>query len=99
MKTFFAKLVPPRASFTQDMTSDERDLMMKHTAYWRWLMGKGYVVAFGAVAHTDGGFGVGILEVPDDMNVTDLTNGDPTITARAGFRYDIAPMPMGAVHK
>jgi hypothetical protein len=99
MKTFFARLVAPRSTFVQDMTPAERNLMMEHGKYWRSLMDKGYVVAFGMVAHPDGGFGVGILEVPDDMNVTELTNADPTITSQTGFRYDIAPMPMGAVHK
>ena len=73
--------------------------MMEHAKYWRGLMGKGYAVTFGMVAHPDGGFGVGILEIPDDVNVADLTNADPTIKANAGFSYDIAPMPMGAVHK
>ena len=73
--------------------------MMEHVKFWRGLLANGIAVIFRVVAHADGGFGVGILEVPDDMNVTDLTNADPTIKAQAGFRYDIAPMPMGAVHK
>ena len=99
MKTFFAKLVAPRSTFVQDMTPVERNLMMEHAKYWRGLLERGVAVTFGMVAHTDGGFGVGILEIPDDVKVTDLTNADPTIKANAGFRYDIAPMPMGAVHK
>ena len=99
MKTFFARLNAPRSTFLQDITPAERNLMMEHAKYWRSLMDKGYVVAFGMVAHPDGGFGVGILEIPDDVNVTELTNADPTIKAKAGFRYDSAPMPMGAVHK
>ena len=40
-----------------------------------------------------------MLELPDDADVNALTNGDPTIAANVGFRYEVSPMPMGAVHR
>src|SRR6476619_6073566 len=37
---FFFKLLPPRPSFTQDMTEAERELMERHAAYWQVLLNR-----------------------------------------------------------
>lgn len=50
MKYFFCKLVPPRATFAQDMTAAERDVMGLHVAYWQDLMHRQKALAFGPVA-------------------------------------------------
>jgi hypothetical protein len=50
MKKYFAlKLIAPRATFAQDMNAEERAIMIQHVAYWKGLMDKGFVLAFGPV--------------------------------------------------
>lgn len=98
MKYYFCKLVPPRPTFPQDITPAEVQLMQQHAAYWRDQLGKGFVVVFGPVADPTGNFGVAILELPDDMIPTILTEADPVIVANAGFRFEVRPMP-NAIHR
>src|ERR1700756_3607055 len=60
MAYFFFKLLPPRPSFTQDMTQAERELMERHAAYWQALLNKGSVLVFGPVFDPKGPYGAGI---------------------------------------
>ena len=99
MKTFFAKLLPPRPDFVMTMTDAERGLMQAHALYWRGMLDQGRAVTFGLVLDPKGAFGIGVLELPDDADANALTNADPTIQANVGFRYELSPMPMGAVHR
>ncbi|HEX7324777.1 MAG TPA: YciI family protein [Rhodanobacteraceae bacterium] len=98
MKTFFCKLIPPRPTFDRDLSGDEAKLMHAHAAYWRGWMGKGKVVAFGPIADPAGAFGVAILEVAGEREVQQLTSDDPVIRSGRGFRWELHPMPLGAVH-
>lgn len=81
-----------------DMTPHEAGLMQDHAAHWREWMTKGHVIAFGLVGDPAGPYGVGIVEFPDDGAVRAFTDDDPVIRAQAGFRYEVLPMPFGAVH-
>ena len=99
MKTYFCKLVAPRPSFVQDMTPEESQVMKDHGAYWREWLGKGHVVSFGFVLDPAGAFGIGIVEFDDDAAVGRFTDNDPTIRSGRGFRFDIHPMPFGAVSR
>lgn len=94
MKYFFLKLVAPRSDFMQTMTSDERQLMQEHGAYLGACMKKGWVQAYGPVADPAGAFGMAVLSLSDDIDPQSITNEDPTIKARVGFRYEIFPMPI-----
>ena len=40
-KYYAVKLVPRRPTFAQDMTPEEREIMMAHSIYWRGMMAKG----------------------------------------------------------
>lgn len=93
---FFCKLVAPRASFAQDMTEAERELMQRHAVYWYDLMARGHVVTFGLVGHPEGAFGVAIASFPGEAEVRAATDADPVIQARQGFSFEIYPMPLGA---
>ena len=99
MKTFFCKLIAPRPTFGQDMTQEEAALMQEHAVYWRDWMARGHVVTFGVVADPAGVFGIGVVEVDDDAQVRDLTDSDPTVKSGRGFRFEVHPMPFGAVHQ
>jgi hypothetical protein len=98
MITFFCRLVPPRATFALDMSPAEGRMMQEHAGYWHGLMRQGKVVAFGLVGDPAGAYGIGILEVVDEAEARELTANDPTIRSGLGFRYEIHPMPRGAVH-
>ena len=98
MKTFFCKLIAPRPSFAHDMSEEEAKLMQEHAVYWKACMDKGQVVAFGLVADAVAPYGIAIVEVDDDADVHRLTADDPVIKAKRGFKFEIAPMPRGAVH-
>lgn len=97
MKTFFCKLIAPRPSFAQDMTPAEGKLMQDHADHWKAAMAKGHVVAFGLVGDPAGFYGVGIVEFEDEASARAFTDQDPTIRAQQGFRFEIQPMPFGAV--
>ena len=92
MNHFFGKLLPPRATFPQDMTPDEARLMKAHAAYWQELMGRGLVVVFGPVADAQGAYGILVLQLPDDMQPAALVAGDPVMKADVGFRFEVHPM-------
>jgi hypothetical protein len=49
MQTFYCKLVPPRSTFTQDITPAEGKAMQEHAAYWKDWMTKGKIILFGLV--------------------------------------------------
>ena len=98
MKTFFCKLTAPRPTFAQDMSEAERRLMQEHAVYWREWMDEGRVVTFGLVGDPVGAYGIAVVEVDDDAEVRRLTDNDPTVRSGLGFRFDVYPMPLGAVH-
>ncbi|HVU17347.1 MAG TPA: YciI family protein [Candidatus Didemnitutus sp.] len=93
MKYFYAKLHAPRPDFARTLTPAEMGLMREHALYLREFATKRWAVAFGPVADPQGAFGVGIWEVPDDVDVAALCASDPTIKSGLGFRYEIHPMP------
>jgi hypothetical protein len=99
MKSVFVRLLPPRADFVQTLTPDEATLMERHATYWRQLHETGQVSAYGLglVADPQGFYGVGIIQLPDDANLDALLDGDPTIIAAQGFRFEVFAMPRALV--
>jgi glutathione S-transferase len=89
---FVLRLVPPRATFMQDMAAEERAVMMEHVAYWRKLLEAGTAIAYGPVMDPNGGYGIGIVEVAANDDVKRLEAGDPAILSGRGFRYEVLPM-------
>src|SRR5882762_9485870 len=69
-------LNPPRLTFFQDMTDDERKIMQQHIAYWNDSMSKGKVLAFGPVLDPQGGYGLGIVEVENEQQMQDMIAND-----------------------
>ena len=94
MPLFLCRLLPPRPSFSIDMTDDEQALMGEHVVYWRGLLDAGRVVAFGPVADPAGGWGVSIVDADDEAAVQAMIAADPVKQrGDAGFRYDVFAMP------
>jgi len=79
-KYFALKLLPCRPTFAQDMSPEERAIMQQHIVYWRALMDKGKVLAFGPVMDPKGAYGLGIIEADDEAQVDDFIAKDPAST-------------------
>jgi uncharacterized protein YciI len=88
-KHFVLKLNPPRTTFAQDMTDDERSIMQQHSTYWRNFMTKGFVITFGPVLDPKGVYGLGIVEVDGQEQLEEFMANDP---ARKLCKYEFYPM-------
>jgi len=89
-KLYFAlKLIPPRASFAQDMTDSERIVMQQHVQYWTDLMAQGKVIAFGPVLDPAGVYGLGLVRAESESAVRSIIDNDP---ANGLNRYEFHQM-------
>lgn len=88
-KSFFLKLNPPRPSFTVDMTEAERNIMLKHVAYWATYVEEGTVIVLGPVMDPKGGYGIAVIRVDSDEQLNQLLAGDP---ANGLNTYEVYPM-------
>ncbi len=92
---YFFKLIPPRPTFPQDMTAEEKALMKDHSAYFQKQFDAGKVLLYGPVMAPDGAFGLAILEVADEAEARQVCGSDPSV--RAGLnRAEICPMQVAA---
>jgi uncharacterized protein YciI len=89
---FVYRLIAPRATFSVDMTEQERATLEEHGRYWRQLMADGKAVAFGPVNDPAGSYGLGLLIADDIAEAQALRDSDPAILAPHGLRAEIAPM-------
>jgi uncharacterized protein len=76
-KYFFVRLNPRRPTFPQDITTEERTIMMAHRAYWDKWQAQGKVVVFGPVADPKGTFGMGVVGVEGEDEIKAMMSGDP----------------------
>jgi uncharacterized protein YciI len=88
-KHFVLKLVPCRPTFAQDMTAEERAIMMQHVAYFKDLMDKGMVIVYGPVMDPKGVYGLGVIEVDDEAQVQAIIANDPASQINT---YEYYPM-------
>ncbi|MBV9289870.1 MAG: hypothetical protein JO288_19000 [Hyphomicrobiales bacterium] len=93
MAYFLCKLIPPRKTFIEDMTAEERALMGEHAAYWRPHVEGGLVIAMGPVVDPAGGYGVMIAAVASHASLRALQADDPVIRANCGFSFETFAMP------
>jgi uncharacterized protein YciI len=88
---YYFKLIPPRPTFPQDMTSEERTVMEEHGEYFRQQFELGRVLLYGPVMAMKGAFGLGVLEAADEAEARRFGEDDPSV--RAGLnRFEIHPM-------
>jgi uncharacterized protein YciI len=95
---FLIKLIPPRPSFAQDMTNEEKQLMQRHVAYWTGLAETGVALVFGPVADPAGTYGIAIVEIEEE-HLADLTANDPVTTSGREFKHETYVMPEVFVSK
>lgn len=76
-KYYCLKLIPPRPTFSQDMTVEEKSIMQKHVGYWLNLMDQGKVIVFGPVLDPKAVYGLGIVSVENESEMLELILRDP----------------------
>jgi len=92
---YFCKLVPPRATFVQDMTDQEKLLMKEHADYTKDHFDAGKILIYGPVMATGWPFGMAVFEVANEAEVRQVLENDPTV--RAGLnKFELSPMRVGA---
>ncbi|SRR5581483_35646 len=88
-KYFLLRLLPPRASFTQDMTPEERAVMQAHVAYWAPYIEMRTMIVMGPVADPAGGWGLGVIGVERREELDTLLKNDPASTLG---HWEVFPM-------
>ena len=89
MPHYFLKLNPRRPTFAQDMTAEERVVMLEHVVYWTALMNRGLVLVFGPVMDPKEVYGIGIVDVESEEQLKELIKNDPATSIN---RYEYFPM-------
>ena len=92
MNYYLYKLIPPRPSFALDMTSDEASVMGAHGEYWQALLEAGHAVVFGPVLDPAGGWGLAVVEAPDEETVRQYGAADPAVRSGLGT-FEVFAMP------
>ncbi len=90
MPYYFLKLIPNRPTFSQDMSAEERAIMMQHIAYWTNFMNQGKVAVFGPVADPAGVYGIGVVEAENEDELTRFMDNDPAATINS-YEYYLMP--------
>ena len=93
MSHFLLKLIPPRPTFPMDMTEAEGAIMQEHFVYWSGLIAGRTAVAYGPVMDPNGTYGIGVLELEDEVTARAVGTNDPAIKAQAGFSFELHAMP------
>jgi uncharacterized protein YciI len=78
---FMLKSAPPRTTFHQDMTVEERNIMLKHIDYWTDKQKQGIALVFGPVLNPATPQGLAIIEVENEAQVPILIAEDPAVVA------------------
>ncbi|RIX52142.1 hypothetical protein D3P08_14315 [Paenibacillus nanensis] len=71
---------PARATFRQDMTEEERNIMTQHVAYWTDKQTQGIALVFGPVLKNPAApNGLGIVEAENEAQVSKWIAEDPAV--------------------
>jgi uncharacterized protein YciI len=91
---FVYKLIPPRPTFSADMSDAEQAIMGEHAAYWTELFERGGVVVFGVVLDREGSWGLAVLEAETEEDVRVIAANDPAVqTDTCTFEIGLMPQP------
>ncbi len=91
MSYFVYRLIPPRPTFPDDMSDEEREIMLRHGEYWQRALAEGKVLIYGPVRDDTGAWGLGVLELDSEQEARALVDGDPAISSGMA-RFELGPM-------
>jgi uncharacterized protein len=90
---FLYRLLPPRRTFAQDMSSAEADVMQRHVAYWQDLLNRDVALAFGPVLDPEDPWGLGLLDLDEEQAARAVGESDPAV--QTGIcTYELVPMEL-----
>ena len=90
---FLIRLLPPRPNFPGDMTEAEAEVMERHFAYWRELMGRETAAAYGPVLDPAGTWGLGLLALDDEQAAREVVDRDPAVESGT-FSAEMMPIDL-----
>jgi uncharacterized protein YciI len=90
---FLYRLLPPRASFPQEMSPAEADIMQRHVAYWQDLLNRDVALAFGPVLDPEDPWGLGLLDLDDEQAARAIGDADPAVDSGT-CTYEVVPMQL-----
>ncbi len=93
---FVYKLIPPRPTFANDMSDEEKAVMGEHAAYWMKLFEHGRVVVFGAVLEPARVWGLAVVEADSGDEVQAIAKEDPAVKTGT-CTFEIGAMLPGTV--
>jgi uncharacterized protein len=94
-KYFALKLLPPRSTFMQDMTDEERAIMQQHVGYWADMMKNDIAIVYGPVLDPNGAYGLGVVAVDSEEQLKNIIAHDPALQIN---KCEYAPM-LAVVHQ
>ncbi len=95
---YVVRLIPPRPTFDQDMSEEERAVMAAHAAYYEELMKTGRIVVYGPVRDSTGAWGLGVMHGDSEDEVRTITGADPAVVAGL-MRAELGTMPVAIVRR
>jgi uncharacterized protein YciI len=90
---FLYRLLPPRASFAQDMSPAEAEVMERHIGYWQDLLQRDVAVVFGPVLDPEDPWGLAVLDLEDERAARELGDQDPAVQSGT-CTYQVVPMDL-----
>jgi uncharacterized protein len=90
------RLIPPRPTFDQDMSDDERATMSAHVEYWGRHLEAGRVLVYGPVRDGAGPWGLGVLRAESEDEARAMLLDDPAISSGTAS-YEFGHMPVAVV--
>ena len=87
---FLNRVLPPRPTFAQDISSVEAEVMARHAAYWRDLFSRDGALAFGPVLDPEDPWGLGLLDLEDERAARAIGASDPAVESGT-CTYEVVP--------
>jgi uncharacterized protein YciI len=97
-KTWFVRLIPPRATFANDMTETELALMNAHFVYWKDMFEKGVCLFGGPVFDPKGVYGILAIQAATEDEARAIASADPSV--KGGVNHiEVAEMRIAFLQK
>jgi len=88
-KYFMLKFLPRKPNFAQTMTDEDRKIVVQHHEYWKKHVDSGIALLFGPVFDPKGTFGICIVAVDSEREISKLMENDPASNIH---NYEYYPM-------
>jgi uncharacterized protein len=95
---YACELIPPRPSFMEDMSDEERHVLGRHTAYWNSAIERGRAVLYGPVFGPKGAWGLGVFRADGIKEARAFVASDPAV-AEGLATCNLGKLVEGAVHE